>query len=317
MNEYQPIADHTAPGRRTQHIIDDYLAGQRLDRVVAALNPGMSRAAASDLIARRCVQINGRPAKPATRPEAGARITVEVPPPPSSDAAPEQIPLAILYEDDQMVVINKAAGMVVHPAPGNEHGTLVNALLGRYQDLPGESGRPGIVHRLDKDTSGLIVVARTPEAVTALAGAFKRREIHKEYLTLVIGAMQPPDGSISAMIGRDPRYRQRMAVLAAGGRDAHTVYRTEERFRDYSLVRVFPESGRMHQIRVHFSAAGHPVVGDAVYGRPTRKLPLRRQFLHAARLRLRHPTSGTELDFEAPLPDDLRRVLALLRANIQ
>jgi 23S rRNA pseudouridine1911/1915/1917 synthase len=283
--------------------------------VVAALHPGMSRAAAGALIAQGRVQLNGRPAKPAARPDAGAHIAVELPPPPSSEAAPEAIPLDVLYEDDQMVVVNKPAGMVVHPAPGNERGTLVNALLGRYRNLPGEGERPGIVHRLDKDTSGLIVVARTPESVTALAGAFKRREVRKEYLTLLTGVMRPAEGAINAMIGRDPRYRQRMAVLATGGREAHTLYRTEEQLGGYSLVRVFPESGRMHQIRVHFSAAGHPVVGDAVYGRPTRALPIRRQFLHAARLRLHHPTTGAALDFEAPLPEDLQRVLDLLRAN--
>lgn len=315
MNERHVQPTRAMLGRQTHYVVDEDLAGQRLDRVVAALQVGLSRAAAGELIAQGRVQLNGRPAKPAARPNAGARISIELPPPPTSAALPEAIPLDVVYEDDQMVVVNKAAGMVVHPAPGNERGTLVNALLGRYRDLPGDGDRPGIVHRLDKDTSGLIVVGRTPEAVSALAGAFKRREVQKEYLALLTGTMQPPEGAINAMIGRDPRYRQRMAVLATGGRDARTVYRTEEQLGGYSLVRVFPASGRMHQIRVHFSAAGHPVVGDAVYGRPTRKLPISRQFLHAARLRLRHPTSGEELDFEAPLPADLQRVLDLLRAS--
>jgi 23S rRNA pseudouridine1911/1915/1917 synthase len=317
MNMHQTTAPENNPPRRTQHTIDETLAGQRLDRVVAALHPDLTRSAASELIAQQRVRINGHAGKPASRPLAGTTVTVDLPPPAPSTAQPEHIPLEILYEDDDLIVVNKPAGMVVHPAPGNEHGTLVNALLGRYSELPGDAQRPGIVHRLDKDTSGLIVVARTPQAIVALSRAFKRREVHKEYLALLIGTMQPPEGTISAGIGRDPRHRQRMAVLASGGREAKTSYRTEECFRGYSLVRVFPESGRMHQIRVHFSAAGHPIVGDAVYGRPVRGLPLRRQFLHAARLQFRHPRTGELLDLEGPMPEDLRQVLDLLRTAAQ
>lgn len=302
------------PGRRVAHLLDESLAGQRLDRVVAALHPELSRAAASELIAQDLVRINGHPAKPASRPIVGAQITVDLPEPAQSDAGPERIPIEVVYEDAALVVVNKPAGMVVHPAPGNLTGTLVNALLGRYQGLPGDSTRPGIVHRLDKDTSGLIVVARTPHALATLAGAFKRHQVHKEYLALLIGTPKPETGAIEAPIGRDPRHRQRMAVVSTGGRESRTEYRTEERFTGYALVRALPETGRMHQIRVHFAAKGHPVAGDAVYGRQAPKLGLRRQFLHAALLSFVHPTTGEAMRFEAPLAADLQHAVDLLRA---
>ena len=303
-----------AHSQKVAHLLDESLAGQRLDRVIAALHPELSRAAASELIAQDRVRINGQPAKPASRPIAGARITVDLPEPQQSDAGPEAIPLEVIYEDAALVVVNKPAGMVVHPAPGDLTGTLVNALLGRYQGLPGDSGRPGIVHRLDKDTSGLIVVARTPQALAALAGAFKRHQVHKEYLSLLIGTPKPEAGAIDAPIGRDPRHRQQMAVVSTGGRESRTEYRTEERFSGYALVRALPETGRMHQIRVHFAAKGHPVAGDALYGRPAPKLGLRRQFLHAAQLRFVHPTTGETMRFEAPLAADLQHAVDLLRA---
>jgi 23S rRNA pseudouridine1911/1915/1917 synthase len=301
--------------RQMQYLVDEAMAGQRLDRIVAALRPDLSRAAASRLIAEQAVLINGLPGKAASRPVAGATLTVLWKEPPPTTAQPEDIPLEILYEDADLVAVNKQPGMVVHPAPGNEHGTLVNALLGRYRQLPGDETRPGVVHRLDKDTSGVIVVARTSQALAALAGAFKRREVQKEYLALVLGTLQPAEGMIDAAIGRDPRYRQRMAVVATQGRAAQTAYRTEERFAGFSLVRVFPTSGRMHQIRVHFSAARHPIAGDPVYGQAVRGLPLRRQFLHAERLRIRHPHTGDWLDLHAPLPADLQRVLQILRGS--
>jgi 23S rRNA pseudouridine1911/1915/1917 synthase len=203
--------------------------------------------------------------------------------------------------------------MVVHPAPGNEHGTLVNALLGRYARLPGDSIRPGIVHRLDKDTSGLMVVARGPEALTKLSRAFKLREVRKEYLALIFGALHPPHGVISASIGRDPRRRQRMAVVTSGGREARTSFRTEQTFRHYSLLRIVLETGRTHQIRVHFSAIGHPIVGDLVYGRSIRGTALSRQFLHAALLNFKHPVTGEDLEFRSNLPPDLESILEMLR----
>jgi 23S rRNA pseudouridine1911/1915/1917 synthase len=292
--------------------IDPALQGERVDRALAALEPTLSRAAAAAAIAGGHVTVNGRPVKASTRLVAGALLRLEMPPPKQVDAAPEDIPLTIVYEDSYLVVVDKPAGMVVHPAPGNEHGTLVNALLARYAQLPGDPLRPGIVHRLDKDTSGLMVVALAPEAVASLAGLFKRRAIYKEYLALVAGVLNPPAGSISGAIGRDPRHRQRMAVLATGGREARTTYQTEAVLHGFSLLRVVLETGRMHQIRVHLSALGHPIVGDPLYGRPLRGLVINRQFLHAARLRFEHPATGERLDLGSPLPPDLAAQLAAL-----
>jgi 23S rRNA pseudouridine1911/1915/1917 synthase len=286
---------------------------QRLDRILPALEPRLSRSAAADLIAAGEVRVNGRSSKAATRPIEGAWIEIDVPAVQPAKAMAEQIALSVVYEDDDLVVVDKPAGMVVHPAPGNQSGTLVNALLGRYAGLPGDPARPGIVHRLDKDTSGLIVVARSAQALASLAAAFKQREVHKEYLALVLGTLDPPSGVISADVGRDPRFRQRMAVVATGGRQARTRYATVEYFRHFSLLRVVLETGRTHQIRVHFSALGHPVAGDPVYGRIGGKLPLDRQFLHAALLRFRHPRSGESMEFVSPLPDDLDRALEALR----
>ncbi len=302
-----------ALSERITLLVPEVHAGKRLDRLMPMMLPEMSRATAADLIARGLVLINGRKCKPASRPVEGAHIEVTLPVPRPPEAEAEDISLQIVFEDDTLVVVDKPAGMVVHPAPGNETGTLVNALLGRYASLPGDPARPGIVHRLDKDTSGVMVVARTPAAVSALARAFKNRQVHKEYLALVIGALEPSSGTISADIGRDPRHRQRMAVVGQGGREARTTYWTEESFSHYSLVRVRLDTGRMHQIRVHFSALGHPIVSDPVYGRPIKGLPLTRQFLHASLLRFVHPGTGVEMEFISPLPGDLAAVLDRLR----
>ena len=259
--------------------------------------------------------VNSRVSKASSRAVVGDRITLLLPPPAPIQAQPEHVPLHILYEDRFLLVVNKPAGMVVHPAPGNATGTLVNALLGRYAHLPGDPQRPGIVHRLDKDTSGLIVVARTPQAIAALSDAFRNREVHKEYLALIQGTMRPDSGVMSGSIGRDPRHRQRMALVANGGREASTRYQTDEVYLSYSLVRLWPKTGRMHQIRVHLSTAGHPVAGDPIYGRPEQKLGLTRLFLHATRLRFRHPETGMEIDLQTDLPDDLTRIITLLRSR--
>ena len=301
------------PGRAVTYDVPPQLGGERLDRVVTALHPELSRAAISALIADGRVSVNGRPCKAATRPVAGARVTLDLPPTEPLTTEAEAIPLEVIFEDDALVVIDKPAGMVVHPAPGNLHGTLVNALLARYADLPGEPFRPGIVHRLDKDTSGLIVVARTAPALAALASAFKQRDVYKEYLALVVGHPNPASGAISGDIGRDPRRRQRMAVVAVGGREAHTTYETVEVLGGYALLRVVLGTGRTHQIRVHLGAMGYPIAGDPVYGRPAPALGLHRQFLHAARLRFRHPFTGEELDLRADPPSDLQSVLETLR----
>lgn len=303
----------TLSGSVVTYTVPPYLSGERLDRVIAALHPALSRAAVSALITAGRVTVNGRPCKAATRPVEGARLTIDLPSTEPLSAAAEAIPLDVRFEDDALVVINKAAGMVIHPAPGNLHGTLVNALLARYADLPGEPFRPGIVHRLDKDTSGLIVIARTPQVLASLASAFKHRQVYKEYLALVVGHMNPANGAISGDIGRDPRHRQRMAVVAVGGREAHTTYETIEVLGGYALLRVVLGTGRTHQIRVHLTALGHPIAGDPMYGRPSPALGLNRQFLHAARLRFTHPRTGQPLDFEAPPPSDLLSALDLLR----
>jgi 23S rRNA pseudouridine1911/1915/1917 synthase len=244
-------------------------------------------------------------------------------PEPASHSA-DAIPLSVIFEDDALLVIDKPAGMVVHPAPGHRSGTLVNALLAYSPDLSAEAGdRPGIVHRLDRDTSGLIMVAKSDRVRRVLQRQFQEHRVHKTYLALLLGQLQPRWGRVCAPLGRDPMHRQRMAVHA-GGREATTEYQVLEYYGqaghqagpaagDYTLVRAEPETGRTHQIRVHFASIGHPIAGDAVYGRRRTSLPLERQFLHAWRLGFEHPMTGEDLAFEAPLPPDLASVLATLR----
>jgi 23S rRNA pseudouridine1911/1915/1917 synthase len=228
--------------------------------------------------------------------------------------------LEIVYEDQALLVVDKPAGMVVHPAPGHPGGTLVNALLAHCPELSTSGDeRPGIVHRLDRDTSGLILVAKSNKARRALQRQFKERQVSKAYLALLDGHLQPAWGRIEAPVGRHPQHRQRMTVLA-GGREAITEYHVLEQFAhqvgpaagDYTLVEAQPLTGRTHQIRVHFASIHHPVVGDEVYGRRRQRLPLSRQFLHARRLGFRHPLTGERLSLEAPLPAELSAVLALL-----
>ncbi len=236
------------------------------------------------------------------------RVPAAVP----AEPLPESIPLTIVYEDEHMIVVDKPAGMPVHPGPGHSGHTLVNALLAHCPDLPGIGGvqRPGIVHRLDKDTSGLIVAAKDERAHHGLTRQLAERRMHKTYLTLVEGALQPDEALIDAPIGRDPNNRKRMMVNGAASREAQTSYRVRERLPGYTYAEASPVTGRTHQIRVHFASLGHPVVGDAVYGRPTKLVS--RQFLHAWRLTLSHPIDGRELSFETPLAVDLERALRQL-----
>ncbi len=222
------------------------------------------------------------------------------------------MPLDIVYEDEDLLVVNKAAGMVVHPSPGHTGDTLVNALLARYPDLQGVEGlRPGIVHRLDKDTSGLIIVAKNARTQAALIEQMKQHQVEKRYLALVEGVVSVDHGSIDAPIGRDPRHRQQMAITATGSREARTHFRVLERFHRHTLLLLQLETGRTHQIRVHLKAIGHPVVGDPVYGsgNPRGNLFLKRQFLHAYQLKFAHPTTGKMLELETPLPEDLKTAL--------
>jgi 23S rRNA pseudouridine1911/1915/1917 synthase len=297
------------------------LVGQRLDRAVAGLT-GLSRTQAQAAIAAGRVTVNGHAAKPSLPLEAGMRIAILPAPAPQAlpAAAPARAaslvpvpPLPIVFEDEHLLVVNKPAGVVVHPAPGHPDGTLVDALRAHIPGLAtgGDTARPGIVHRLDKDTSGLMVVAKTPLAQARLAEQMKQRRMVKRYLALVEGHMDVPEGEVEAPIGRDRRFRQRMAVVAeqAGGRAARTLFRVIAERHGRSLLELQLETGRTHQIRVHLAALRHPIVGDATYGR--RQAPLSpRQFLHASHLELAHPISGEWLVFDAPLPEDLAVFLA-------
>jgi 23S rRNA pseudouridine1911/1915/1917 synthase len=299
-----------SPARRL--VVEPAAAGERLDRYLAARLPELSRAQVQRLIEQGAVQVAGRAVRPATRVAAGQEITLAIPPPVPATPQPEAIPLDVLYEDGDLLVVNKPAGMVVHPAPGHAGGTLVNALLARCPDLAGIGGklRPGIVHRLDKETSGLLVVAKHERAHRWLAAQLKARQMEKRYLALVDGAPATATGTIDAPIGRDPRHSQRMAVVA-GGREALTHFRLLRRYRHHALLEVRPITGRTHQIRVHLASIGCPVAGDRVYGRRQPTLPLTRHFLHAARLTFQL-LSGQTRTFEAPLPPDLQLVLELL-----
>jgi len=288
-------------------------AGERLDTVVAS-EAGVSRAQAQRLIAGGSVVVDGRPRlKAAEKLRGGESVSVRTPPPQAAAPQPEALPLTIVYEDEHLIVVDKPAGMPVHPGPGHSGSTLVNALLAHCPDLPGIGGvqRPGIVHRLDKDTSGLIIVAKDDEAHAGLTRQLKERRVQKTYLALVEGHLSPKEALIDAPIGRDPNNRRRMMVRGIEGREAQTRYRVREEFRGYSLVEASPITGRTHQIRVHMASIGHPIAGDSVYGRRSGVAP--RQFLHAWRLRFAHPVTGADLEFEAPLPADLTQTLASLR----
>ncbi|HTT05151.1 MAG TPA: 23S rRNA pseudouridine(1911/1915/1917) synthase RluD [Steroidobacteraceae bacterium] len=297
-------------------------AGQRLDQALAAALPQYSRARLQRWIREGAVQLAGArgAALPRDRVRGGERIEVRAEFPEARTVEPESLPLHILYEDEALLVLDKPAGLVVHPGAGNRSHTLQNALLG-YDERLARVPRAGLVHRLDKDTSGLLIVARTPEAHTRLVAALAAREITREYLALVWGR-PVAGGRIEQPIGRDPAARTRMAVSRAG-RAAVTHYRIEERFAAHTLLRVRLETGRTHQIRVHLAHIGLPIVGDPVYGGRRRQLPgavlndtlqsFRRQALHAERLSLAHPMTGREQRFEAPAPADLLTLLAALR----
>jgi len=290
--------------------------GERLDVFVARRLPELSRSHAHRLISEGLVTADGRQLKPSDRLVAGASVSVTIPTPvPAGDLVAESIPVTVIFQDFDLMVVDKPAGLTVHPAPGHPSGTLVNALLAITPDLKGISGtlRPGIVHRLDKDTSGLIVVAKNDRAMRALQRQLKDREMHKTYLALVHGVPKPAHGVIEAPIGRHPKNRKKMAVVA-NGRESETRYRVREEIAGgkYALLEVEPVTGRTHQIRVHMAAIGHPIVADAVYGK--RSDVLDRQFLHAWKLAFAMPLGGREVEFESPLPVDLREALERLRA---
>lgn len=303
----------------TYHV-DAKDAGTRLDRWLSQTCADLSRSRIQQLIKSGHVLLNGRASK-AHHPLAESDvITLEPPPPVEVAAQPEDIPLDVVYEDDAVLVLNKPAGIVVHPSAGHEGGTLVNALLHHCKDLAGIGGelRPGIVHRLDKDTSGVMIVAKTEHAMQSLSRQFKERQVKKGYTALVRGHIVPENGDIETLIGRNPHNRKKMSARVDAGRTARTRYATVETYRDASLLDVTIETGRTHQIRVHMAHLGHPILGDREYGR-ARTLPgdvhVDRQMLHAGRITFEHPTHGATLEFTAPLPGDMRLLIQRLRSN--
>jgi 23S rRNA pseudouridine1911/1915/1917 synthase len=275
----------------------------------------LTRAQARRLIDDGEVRVQGRlPGKAGVKLTVGEALTVRIPPPLPAEPQPEAIPLSIVYEDVHLIVVDKPAGMAVHPGPGHSGHTLVNALLAHCPDLPGIGGvqRPGIVHRLDKDTSGLIVAAKDEKAHAGLTRQLSERSMHKTYLALVEGRLEPPEALIDAPIGRDPGHRKRMAILPPGrAREAQTRYRVREYLDGYTYLEASPITGRTHQIRVHLASLGHPIVGDAVYGKASSLVA--RQFLHAWRLAFRHPVTGEEMNFEAPLAEELKGALGFFQ----
>ena len=281
---------------------------ERLDKHLATLHPDLSRSAIQQMISEGVVRVNGQISKSSHRLKETDRLEFDLSAETPITSSPQPLPLNIVYEDDHLLAVDKPAGLTTHPAPGHQTGTLANALLSYLPELAGvgDPSRPGIVHRLDKDTSGLLLVAKTQTAHRGLSAQFKRRTVTKTYIALVQGTVSPPEGVIQAPVGRHFTRRKEMAVVH-GGRDAETRYRTVTSYDGYSLLSITPHTGRTHQIRVHMAAIGHPVVGDATYGK--RHPELRRHFLHAASLRFNHPFSGKEMELSSPLPRDLSNFL--------
>ncbi|HEV2801226.1 MAG TPA: RluA family pseudouridine synthase [Pyrinomonadaceae bacterium] len=317
-------SDAETEGTTLAFVVDETDAGTRLDAFLAARVAGVSRTRLKQAIEDADVLVAGRAAKPSYKLRAGDAVELETPAPPASNFTPEDIPLDIFYEDDSLLVLNKPAGLVVHPAAGVASGTLANALAFHFQKLSTHAGasRPGIVHRLDRDTSGLMVVAKTESAHEHLADQFRAREVFKSYVALVHGRVREGSGRIEEPIARDPRQRTRMSVVR-GGRPALSLYRVRRAYERFTLLEVEIKTGRTHQIRVHLAHLKHPVVGDKVYndGRdatvPDARLraairAMGRQFLHAERLGFRHPQTGAPLSFQAPLPPALAGLLEAL-----
>ena len=296
-------------------------AGDRLDAWLAARHKYISRSRWQDLIREGNVTVNGLVKKPNYSLREGDSVTFTIPEAKPVEILPEDIPLDVLYEDADMIIINKQAGLVVHPAPGHDDGTLVNALLHHCKDLKGIGGeiRPGLVHRLDKDTSGVLVVGKHEQALLSLANQFKTRKVEKEYVALVWGIPRKKTGTIRTLIARDPKDRKKMSVDVKEGRDALTRYAVVETYRRAALVRVRIETGRTHQIRVHMLHIGNQIVGDRVYGRSRNNDPEfkpARQMLHAAHLKLTHPVTGAAMDIEAPLPADFHACIDYFRKRV-
>lgn len=301
--------------RRVQFVVQG--EGGRLDHVLVDQIPDLSRSRLQKLIRGGSVAVDGQVVtKTGFQLEGGEAIDATIPAPRASTLQPEQIELDIIFENGDLIVVNKPAGMVVHPSAGHQSGTLVHAVLAHAPDLRGvgEERRPGIIHRLDKDTSGLIIIAKHDQAMAELQAQFKNRTVEKRYLALVDGTPQTPSGRIEAPIGRDPRHRKRMAVVPLSrGRESLTIFHTLESLSRHTLLEVLPRTGRTHQIRVHLAYIGVPIVADRLYGRRKASYPLSRQFLHAAGLTITLP-GDERMTFEAPLPSDLQTALDELRA---
>ena len=297
----------------TLHLVSDGPGG-RLDKYLAHHYPHLSRSYLRKLIADGYVTVSGRSARPSLEVKNGDRITIIIPPVPSHQIDPEPVPLCLAYEDEEMLVVDKPAGIPTHPGAGRRDHTLANALLAYLPSLKGigDPERPGIVHRLDKDTSGLVMIAKTEQALQYLSRQLKARSVVKRYIALVKGRVGPQGGVIEAPLGRSPRHRKRMAVVS-GGREAVTRYKVLRALEGYTLLEVAPETGRTHQIRVHLAAIGHPVVGDATYG--SRQPGLSRHFLHASFLGFRLPGSGRYIEMRADLPSDLKAALETLSSE--
>ena len=289
--------------------------GERLDVFLVRQQPELSRAHVQKLIASGEVLVDGRARKANFKLKAGASVSFKLPEAAPIEVKPEDIPLDILYEDEDIIVVNKARGMVVHPAAGVDSGTLVNALLFHCHDLSGINGeiRPGIVHRLDRDTSGVMVAAKNDKAHLNLAEQIGMKIAHRSYLAVVHGNIKEEAGIIKGDIGRHPTDRKRMAIVQENGKPAVTHFKVLERFGDYTLVECRLETGRTHQIRVHMTSIGHPLVNDPKYGRCKSPFGIKGQTLHSRQLTLKHPATGEEMTFEAPLPEDMEKILAALR----
>ncbi|MDF1591666.1 MAG: RluA family pseudouridine synthase [Desulfobacterales bacterium] len=309
-------------------VVDAIDAGKRLDVLIAARLSHHSRSFIAHLIADGRIQVQGRIMKPGYRAKSGDRVEGIIPPPEPPTFSPEPIPIDILFEDEALIVINKQPGLVVHPSPGHGSGTLVNALLYHCPTLGSIGGkiRPGIVHRLDKDTSGVLVVAKNDAAHHDLAGQFKSRKVQKHYLALVHGPVKADSGTMAFSIGRHPVDRKKMSTRSRKARGAETRWKVKERFDGATLLDLDLKTGRTHQIRVHCAAIGHPVVGDAVYGGGRRlelsgkgksALKAARQMLHAQCLQFTHPADDRPMSFEAPLPADMAELIEALRNQVK
>ena len=285
----------------------------RVDKFLVTCMPDFSRARLQGLIEDGFVLVNGKPAKKSGQAiEAGTEIEVHIPPTVPANVIGEDIPLDVIFENEDLIVINKPAGMVVHPAAGHDSGTLVHAVLGYDPEMEGIGGeeRPGLVHRLDKETSGLIILAKNERAHRWLQDQFRLRKVEKTYLALVDGKPPTPTGRVEASIGRDPSHRKKMAIVPDGkGREAVSEYKTLETFKDHTLLEFHPHTGRTHQIRLHCQFLGCPIVGDSIYGRKNPTVEINRHFLHAARLKIILPNEKQPRLFEAELPAELKKVL--------